>query len=122
MHKAEYLDSLQGFITHDSHRSHLRIPGGTSPSFIPFYTILASLRIMPGGINVPLDVLLAWPAPDYNNPVTKPKYVLIFSCVIGPISIVLLCVRLWVRIHMQHNAGWDDWLMLAAAVSIPGLL
>lgn len=77
---------------------------------------------MPGGINVPLDVLLAWPAPNYNNPVTQSKYVLIFSCIIGPISIALLCARLWVRMQMQHNAGWDDWLMLAAAVSTSGFL
>ena len=73
---------------------------------------------MPGGINVPLNVIASWPAPNYKDPVTQPKYVLIFSFVIGPISIVLLCARLWVRIRMQHNAGWDDWLMLAAAVSM----
>ena len=77
---------------------------------------------MPGGINVPLDVFSAWPAPNYNDPVTQPKHVLVFSCIIGPISVALLFARLWVRIHMQHNAGWDDWLMLAAAVSGPVLL
>lgn len=72
---------------------------------------------MPGGINVPLDVILAWPIPNYKDPSTQPRYVLAFSCIIGPISIAFLCARLWVRIHMQRNAGWDDWLMLAAAVS-----
>ncbi|KAF3047450.1 hypothetical protein E8E12_007053 [Didymella heteroderae] len=76
---------------------------------------------MPGGINVPLDVILSWPSPNYNDPVTQPKRVLVFSCIIGPISIALLCARLWVRIHMQHNAGWDDWLMLAAAFPMSAL-
>ncbi|KAL6705173.1 hypothetical protein ACN47E_007278 [Coniothyrium glycines] len=32
----------------------------------------------------------------------------------GPISTTLLLARLYARIHIQNNAGWDDWLMLAA--------
>lgn len=71
---------------------------------------------MPGGIHPPLKELLSWPVANYKDPVTQPKYVLIFSCIIGPISIALLVARLWVRIHMQRSAGWDDWFMLAAAV------
>jgi hypothetical protein len=72
---------------------------------------------MPGGIHPPIDEILSWSTPNYHNPVTQPKYVLVFSCVVGPISIALLLARLWVRIRMQNSAGWDDWLMLAAAVS-----
>ena len=40
----------------------------------------------------------------------------ICRCNTGPISSALLCARLLVRIHMQNNAGWGDWLMLAATV------
>jgi hypothetical protein len=73
---------------------------------------------MPGGIQPPLDVLLNWPIPNYVDPPTKPSYVLIVACVLGPISIALLFARLWVRVRLQRNAGLDDWLMLASLVSL----
>ncbi|KZM23798.1 uncharacterized protein EKO05_0009792 [Ascochyta rabiei] len=76
---------------------------------------------MPGGILPTPEELLSWPVPNYNDPVTKPKYVLVFSCIIGPISIALLLARLWVRIHTQRSAGWDDWLMLVAAFPVLAL-
>ena len=69
---------------------------------------------MPGGIHPPISQLLQWPTPNYIDPSTRPKYVLAFSCIIGPISIALLIARLWVRLRIQRNAGWDDWLMLAS--------
>jgi hypothetical protein len=71
---------------------------------------------MPGGLHPPLELFLAWPRPNYVDPITKPKYVLFFSCLLGPISLVLLLARLWVRLRIQKNAGWDDWLMLASWV------
>ncbi|KAF2828246.1 hypothetical protein CC86DRAFT_288791 [Ophiobolus disseminans] len=74
---------------------------------------------MPGGIHPPLRQLLTWPTPNYIDPPTQPKYVLIFACVMGPISIALVFARLWVRVRMQRNAGLDDWLVLASLVSIP---
>jgi hypothetical protein len=71
---------------------------------------------MPGGIQPPVEQWLAWPVPNYRNPETRPSYLLVFSCIIGPISIALLFTRLWVRVHLQRNAGLDDWLMLASLV------
>ena len=67
---------------------------------------------MPGGLHPPVSQWLEWPAPNYVDPVTQPKYVLLFACIIGPISIAMLCARLWVRIRVQRNPGWDDWLIL----------
>jgi hypothetical protein len=69
----------------------------------------------------PLEVWLNWPRPNYIDPITKPKYVLVLSCILGPISIVMLLARLWVRLRIQRSAGWDDWLMLAAWVRTPFL-
>jgi hypothetical protein len=71
---------------------------------------------MPGGIQVPIEQWLKWPVPNYENPHTREQSVLIFSCIIGPISIGLMLARLWVRVRMQRNAGVDDWLMLASFV------
>ena len=73
---------------------------------------------MPGGIHPPLEVMARWPTPNYKNPETHPKTVLISACILGPLTIGLLLVRLWVRVKLQHSAGWDDWLMLAAVVSL----
>jgi hypothetical protein len=71
---------------------------------------------MPGGIQVPIEQLLKWPVPNYHDPTTRPPVILVLSCIIGPISIALLCTRLWVRVHVQRSAGLDDWLMLASLV------
>ena len=72
---------------------------------------------MPGGLNPPLEVILSWPAPNFVNPETKGNTLVLIACIWGPLTIVLLFVRLWVRIFHQRNPGWDDWLMLAAIVS-----
>jgi hypothetical protein len=71
---------------------------------------------MPGGLRPPLEQFIAWPRPNYDDPITKPKYVLVFSCILGPISLALLVARLWVRLRIQKSAGWDDWLMFASWV------
>ncbi|KAH7395323.1 hypothetical protein DE146DRAFT_615745 [Phaeosphaeria sp. MPI-PUGE-AT-0046c] len=73
---------------------------------------------MPGGLHPTIEIFLEWPKPNYVDPVTKPKYVLILSCILGPISLALLLVRLWVRLRIQRNPGWDDWLMVASWVSV----
>ncbi|KAH7384004.1 hypothetical protein BKA66DRAFT_570191 [Pyrenochaeta sp. MPI-SDFR-AT-0127] len=69
---------------------------------------------MPGGLNAPLEVILAWPKPNYVNPETRPNTILVLACVWGPLTLILVLARLWVRIFHQRNPGWDDWLMLAA--------
>jgi hypothetical protein len=69
---------------------------------------------MPGGLHPTIEIFLTWPRPNYIDPVTKPKYVLVLSCILGPISLALLLVRFWVRLRIQQNPGWDDWLMLAS--------
>ncbi|KAH7085478.1 hypothetical protein BKA63DRAFT_18643 [Paraphoma chrysanthemicola] len=76
---------------------------------------------MVGGREIPLEVLLSWPKPNYIDPITKPKYVLVFSCILGPISIAMLLARLWVRLRIQRSVGWDDWLMLASWFPMIGL-
>jgi hypothetical protein len=69
---------------------------------------------MPGGLHPTIEIFLKWPKPNYIDPVTKPKYVLVLACILGPISLAMLLVRFWVRLRIQQNPGWDDWLMLAS--------
>jgi hypothetical protein len=72
---------------------------------------------MPGGIHPPLDVKLSWPKPNYVDPVLRPNTIVLLACIMGPITVVMTLVRMWVRVFHQRCAGWDDWLMLAALVS-----
>ncbi|KAH8714071.1 hypothetical protein GQ44DRAFT_829934, partial [Phaeosphaeriaceae sp. PMI808] len=76
---------------------------------------------MLGGVSPPIEQWLLWPTPNYIDPVTKPKHVLLVSCFFAPISIALLSMRLWVRISAQRSAGWDDWLMLASLFPLMAL-
>ncbi|KAH7412092.1 hypothetical protein DE146DRAFT_265919 [Phaeosphaeria sp. MPI-PUGE-AT-0046c] len=71
---------------------------------------------MPGGLHPPIEVMLSWPRPNFIDPETKPNSLLFIACVLGPLTIILLFVRLWVRIFHQRNPGWDDWLMLVATL------
>jgi hypothetical protein len=77
-----------------------------------------SFYVMPGGIHPPLEVKLSWPKPNFENPTLRPDTVLWLSCILGPLTVGLLLVRLWVRIFHQRSPGWDDWLMLAATVRL----
>ncbi|KAF1951548.1 hypothetical protein CC80DRAFT_424510 [Byssothecium circinans] len=69
---------------------------------------------MPGGIHPPREVVRSWPTPDYVNPVTRPMAETIIACVFGPVTLFLMFARLWIRLRIQRNCGWDDWFMIAA--------
>jgi hypothetical protein len=72
---------------------------------------------MPGGFYAPLEVSQHWPVPNYENPELRPNTILILSYILGPLTVALCLVRIWVRVYHQKSAGVDDWLMLAAIVS-----
>lgn len=72
---------------------------------------------MPGGVPPPIEVILSWPVPNYDDPVTRPKAMPVLAGILGFFTLTLFLARLWVRIKMQRNAGLDDWLMVAAMVS-----
>ncbi|PVH92815.1 hypothetical protein DM02DRAFT_477774, partial [Periconia macrospinosa] len=76
---------------------------------------------MPGGIHPPLEVIASWPAPNYHNPARRPRATTYLACVMSPIATFFIFARLWVRFYMQRNAGWDDWLMVAATPFIIAL-
>jgi hypothetical protein len=72
---------------------------------------------MPGGLNPPPDVLLSFPPPNFINPEKHPATLLWIACILGPITVIMLFLRMCVRGIHQRNTGWDDWLMVAATVS-----
>jgi hypothetical protein len=74
------------------------------------------------GLLPPLSVVIQWPTPNYEDPVTRSKTVPITFCVLGTIMVAVVGVRIWARAVIQRNAGSDDWIMVAAMVRNPLLL
>ena len=66
----------------------------------------------------PKDVVASWPAPNYIDPVTRGPALVIVEIIALCISTICLGLRLFVRIHILRSPDWDDWLMVAAAVSL----
>ena len=58
----------------------------------------------------------SWPTPNYTNPETHGKAILIVSCTLGPLTLALVGARLWARVGIQRNAGLDDLLILIGMV------
>jgi hypothetical protein len=70
------------------------------------------------GLLPPISVLAKWPVPNYDDPVTRSKVVLITSCALGSVMLVTVGARMWARAIIQKNAGLDDWIITAAMVCI----
>ncbi|KAE8826533.1 hypothetical protein PTNB73_06941 [Pyrenophora teres f. teres] len=62
----------------------------------------------------PLSVIQAWPAPNYEDPVTRSKAAMIVSIILGTVMLAVVAARLWARIFIQRRVGADDWLIIAA--------
>ncbi|KAF2816597.1 uncharacterized protein BDZ99DRAFT_515181 [Mytilinidion resinicola] len=76
---------------------------------------------MPGGIHTPLSVLLAWPKPNYVDPVTRDWTIPAILIVALSIMTLVLAARFWARFVVQKNSGLDDWLIIAALPAVYGL-
>ncbi|CAA9962558.1 hypothetical protein PTMSG1_05932 [Pyrenophora teres f. maculata] len=76
---------------------------------------------MTGGLHAPIEVTASWPKPNYVNPEMRPNTIIIMAYILGPITVMMLLIRLWVRIFHQRCPGWDDWLMLAATIPVIAL-
>ena len=64
----------------------------------------------------PPEVIMSWPAPNHENPATRGPGLLITELTILPVALLCLCLRLYVRLFVVRSSGWDDWLMVGAAV------
>jgi len=84
---------------------------------LSYKTFFDIFYTMAGGIHPSIEVQASWPKSNYVNPETRPDTILILAYIFGPLTMLMLLVRLWVRIFHQRCPGWDDWLMLAATVS-----
>jgi hypothetical protein len=74
---------------------------------------------MPGGLVVPAEVRAGWPNGNYVNPITQDHWAPIIIGVLAVLAATIVCARYVSRFRLQRNAGLDDWIFLAAMVSIP---
>ncbi|OHW98261.1 integral membrane protein [Colletotrichum incanum] len=68
----------------------------------------------------PANVVLSWPPPNYIDPIERGPALMIVELTSLSIALLCLCLRLYVRFFIIRKSWWDDWLMVAATVSIAG--
>ncbi|KAI5782611.1 hypothetical protein EDC01DRAFT_220039 [Geopyxis carbonaria] len=71
--------------------------------------------------NPPPSEYTTWPKPNYDNPETKGISLLVIGIILITIAFIVVLMRLYVRWHILHNVGVDDWLMVLALIPAIGL-
>ncbi|KAB8300366.1 hypothetical protein EYC80_000549 [Monilinia laxa] len=61
-----------------------------------------------------LETLATWPKPNYVDPETRGKGVLIVNLILFPVALTIILIRLYTRLHISKSFGLDDWLIIAA--------
>jgi len=64
----------------------------------------------------PISVMAKWPKPNYVNPETTGAGLLITNCVMLSVSLVVIGIRIYTRVWISNNFGWDDVFILLALV------
>ncbi|KAK2784250.1 hypothetical protein FQN53_008690 [Emmonsiellopsis sp. PD_33] len=75
---------------------------------------------MPAAKPPPVDVIASWPRPNFENPEYQGPQLAIVGIVFTAISIFVVILRIWVRMGIKRNAGWDDWLIILAMPFVIG--
>jgi hypothetical protein len=66
---------------------------------------------------VPLDVAKSWPLPNYVNPERRGPALLIINCVLLPLALVVVVLRLYTRLTIARSQGLDDLFIALASVN-----
>lgn len=71
-------------------------------------------------LDIPLSVILSWPAPNYVNPPTKGGGVDALAGTLGVLMILTVVLRYYVRLSVKRWFGFDDAFVGLALVSASG--
>ncbi|EEQ27909.1 conserved hypothetical protein [Microsporum canis CBS 113480] len=71
--------------------------------------------------NPPPEVIRSWPKPNYINPEYAGPELAIIGVTFATLSVIIVSLRMFVRLHMRKAASWDDWLMVAAMPCLVGI-
>ena len=69
----------------------------------------------------PADVLLSWPTPNYDNPVTRGPALLIVNSIFISLAVITVVARIYTRIVIKRWFGIDDVFILLALLFTLGL-
>ncbi|KAF2664434.1 hypothetical protein BT63DRAFT_89533 [Microthyrium microscopicum] len=62
-----------------------------------------------------------WPAPNYINPVTRGKSLLVVDTVLPLFAAIVVCLRIYTRLYIKKWFGFDDFLIILSLVLFVGL-
>ena len=69
----------------------------------------------------PADVLLSWPTPNYDNPVTRGPALVIVNSIFISLAVITVVARIYTRIVIKRWFGIDDVFILLALLFTLGL-
>lgn len=77
--------------------------------------------------DIPFDVLITWPIPNYKDPITFGNAALIVNIIFMSLSVPVVALRIWTRAYMRRWLGWDDFwcvvgLIFAVGFSVATIL
>ncbi|KAE9975489.1 hypothetical protein EG328_003148 [Venturia inaequalis] len=67
--------------------------------------------------DIPIAVLLAWPAADYQHPMTRGLSAPITIATLSSFAVVAVGLRVYTRLYVQKWPGYDDWLLILAVTT-----
>ncbi|KZL68360.1 integral membrane protein [Colletotrichum tofieldiae] len=70
----------------------------------------------------PLEVILSWPPPRYDNPETRGPASEIVAIILLFIATVILALRIHTRRRITNAFGWDDILIVLAFIPATGFV
>ena len=66
--------------------------------------------------DIPIEVLLSFPAPNYVNPETQGTSLIIVNAVLAALVLLAVILRLYTRIYIKRWVGSDDYAIIFATV------
>ncbi|KAF1830954.1 hypothetical protein BDW02DRAFT_76513 [Decorospora gaudefroyi] len=69
----------------------------------------------------PVAVLLTWPTPNYEDPVTRGPALVIVNSIFLSLVVLTVTARLYTRLVIKRWFGWDDVFILLALLFTIGL-
>jgi hypothetical protein len=70
--------------------------------------------------DIPPEVILSWPTPNYENPVTRGHALVVVNAIFIALVVIVVVLRLYTRIFIKRWFGSDDiFILLALVCPIP---
>ena len=66
----------------------------------------------------PLDVIVAWPTPNYDNPTTRGDALLVLLIFFSVLVFLAVIGRYYSRVIIKKWFGWDDAMITLAFVGV----